>query len=305
MESVFHQVFSQGFVGVLGLEYDSLRDDDSGASAGGEMFEDVVHKQDFAVVGFNGESSVRANAAFWGHERRVGEDDFKVLVPLVMVGEGVVFVDLRLLVLVQEHIDQGEANHIRGDVVSMDIFGELSVFVGGEVIAVELAVGIDGVVAVSGEGELMFFGAKGGGVFAEDSEVCGDEESGGAACGIQNSFALLGRDDFGDEFYDVPGGSELSGFFLCSKDGEDVFKGVAEVLAAAGGELVHFLEEEEKGLGVFEGDGGAAKHLAEYGGEFFVVGHFFDGLMVKLDALLPADFRGRGFYPMRIGRIRR
>ena len=83
-------------------------------------------------------------------------------------------------VLVQEHIDQGEADHIRGDVVSVDVFGEFFVFAGGEVVAVELSVGIDGVggvfavSAVSSKGELMFFRVKGGGIFAKDSAVGGD-----------------------------------------------------------------------------------------------------------------------------------
>ena len=79
---------------------------------------------------------------------------------------------------------------------------------------------------------------------------------------------------------------------LGSEDGEDVFKGVAEVFAATDGEVVHFLEEEKEGLGVFEGDESAAKHLAEDVGEVVVGGHFFDGLVVEFDALLSADSWG-------------
>lgn len=55
---------------------------------------------------------MRLDAAFRGHERRVGEDDVCEFVPALLGGEGVVFVDVRISETMEIHVHQREAQGI-------------------------------------------------------------------------------------------------------------------------------------------------------------------------------------------------
>jgi len=68
------------------------------------------------------------NAAFRGHERRVGEDDIGEFVPALLGGEGVVLVDVRIGETVQVEVHQGEAHHVGRDVVALEVLGEAALF---------------------------------------------------------------------------------------------------------------------------------------------------------------------------------
>ena len=123
-EGVFDEHLPQLFVGGLALEDDALGDDDAGATGGREVLGHVVHEEDFAALGLDGEAAVGLDAAFRGHEGRVGEDDVGEFVPALLGGEGVVFVDVRIGEAVEVEVDQREAHHVGRDVVALEVFGE-------------------------------------------------------------------------------------------------------------------------------------------------------------------------------------
>ena len=108
------------------------------------------------------------DAAFRGHEGRVGKDDVGEFVPALFGGEGVVFVDVGIGEAVEVEVHQGEADHVRRDVVALEILGEAAFFVGGE-LAVALGVGVG----------------------AQDVLVGGDEEASGAAGGVEDGLVFL------------------------------------------------------------------------------------------------------------------
>ena len=87
-EGVLDEHFPQLFVGGLALEDDALWDDDASATVGSEVLGDVVHEEDFAALGLDGEKLVGLDAAFRGHEGRIGEDDVEVFVPPLFGSEG-------------------------------------------------------------------------------------------------------------------------------------------------------------------------------------------------------------------------
>ena len=68
---------------LLALEDDALGHDDAGAAGGGEVLGHVVHEQHLAALGLDGEAVMRPDAAFRGHEGRIGQDHVGVLVPAV------------------------------------------------------------------------------------------------------------------------------------------------------------------------------------------------------------------------------
>ena len=99
---------------------------------------------------------------------------------------------------------------------------------------------------VGGEGAVAVFVS----IFAIDVFVGGDEESGGAAGGVEDGFVLLWVDELDHEVDDVARGAELPGIALRAKDGEEVFEGIAEAFGVVVFELVDDLEEALEGLGI-------------------------------------------------------
>ena len=87
-------------------EVDTLRYDDTGFACWRQVFEEVVDEQHFRALALHREAVMRPDAAFWRHERRIGQDDIGVLVPALLAGEGVVFGDVRVGEAVQVEIDQ-------------------------------------------------------------------------------------------------------------------------------------------------------------------------------------------------------
>ena len=127
-KGVFHEHLPQVFVGGLALEDDALGDDDAGAAGGREVLGHIVYEEDFATLGLDGETLVGLDAAFRGHEGRVGEDDVGEFVPALFRGEGVVFVDVRIDEAVEVEVHQGEPHHVGRDVVALEVFGEAALF---------------------------------------------------------------------------------------------------------------------------------------------------------------------------------
>ena len=131
-EGVFDEHLPQLFVSGLALEDDALRHNDGGAAGGREVLGHIVHEEDFAALGLDGEALVGLDAAFRGHEGRVGEDDISEFVPALLGGEAVVFVNVRIGEAVEVEVHQGEAHHVGRDVVALEVLGETAAFVGGE-----------------------------------------------------------------------------------------------------------------------------------------------------------------------------
>ena len=179
------------------------------------MLGDVVDEEDFAALGLDGEAVVGADAALGRHEGGIRQDDVGVFVPPGGVGEAVVFEDVGVGEAVEVEIHERQADHVGRNVVAAEFLGEASLFVRGE-----------GAVA------------PGVGVGPEDVLVGGDEESGGAAGGVEEAFLFPRGEDLDDEVDDVSGGAELAGVALRSEDGEEVLEGVAEPLAVVVGEVV-------------------------------------------------------------------
>jgi len=98
---------------------------------------------------------------------------------------------------VEVEVHEGEADHVGGDVVAFEVFGEAAAFVGGE-----------------------FALAFGVGVGAEDVFVGGDGEAGGAAGGIEDGFVFARVDECDHEVDDVARGAKLAGIALRSEDAE-------------------------------------------------------------------------------------
>ncbi len=106
------------------------------------MLGHVVHEEDFAALGLDGEALVGLDATFRGHEGRVGEDDVGEFVPTLLGGGCVVFVDVRIGEAVEVEVHQQEAHHVGRDVVALEILGEAALFFGSE-LAVAFLVGVD------------------------------------------------------------------------------------------------------------------------------------------------------------------
>ncbi len=119
-------------IGALALEDDALGDDDAGAAGGREVLGHVVHEEDFAALGLDGETLVGLDAAFRRHEGRIGEDDIGEFVPAFLGREGVVLVDVRVGEAVEVQVHQREAHHVGRNVVALEILGEAALLVGRE-----------------------------------------------------------------------------------------------------------------------------------------------------------------------------
>jgi len=96
--------------------------------------------------------------------------------------------------------------------------------------------------------------------------VGGDEETGGAAGGIEDDVAFLRGEDFYDKINDVARGAELAGVALRAEDAEEILEGVAEAFAVVVAELIYDLEEGFERLGVAIREVGVFKNVAESGG---------------------------------------
>ena len=60
------------------------------------MFDHIVHEKDFTAAARNGETLVGLDAAFRGHEGRVGEDDIGIFIPALFGCQRVVFKNVRV-----------------------------------------------------------------------------------------------------------------------------------------------------------------------------------------------------------------
>jgi hypothetical protein len=99
--------------------------------SGGQVLGHVIHEEHLAALALHAEAVVGFDAALRRHEGRIGEDDVGVFVPAVLAGQGVVFEDVRIGEAVQVHVDQGEAHHVRRDVVALEVRGKPATVVRG------------------------------------------------------------------------------------------------------------------------------------------------------------------------------
>jgi hypothetical protein len=209
---------------------------------------------------------MRFNPTFRSHEGGIREDDVGEFVPPGCIGEGVVLEDVGVGEAVQVEVHQREPDHVGGDVVALEVLGHLAALLGGEG-AVPLGVG----------------------VAAEDVLVGGDEESGGAAGGVEEDLFLPWGQDLNDELDDVPRGAELAGISLRSEDGEEILEGVAEALAVIVGELVDDLQEALEGLGITVGEVGVLEDVSEEGWDAGILRHLGDAVGVEGEEFVAAD----------------
>ena len=251
------------------MEDDALRDDNSGASGGFEVLGHVVHKEDFAALGLDGEALVGLDAAFRGHEGRVSENDVGKLVPALLGGEGVVFVDVGIGEAVEVEVDQRQAHHVGRNVVTLKVLSETLLVVESEV-AIALLVDVS----------------------AEDVLVGGDEEPGGAAGGVEDGLVLLRGENLDHEIDDVARGAELPGITLTAKDAEQILEGVAQALAVVVAEPVDDFEESLEGLGVAVRQVSVFEDAPEKGGDAGVFRHLGNAFPVEAEHLVPAKRGG-------------
>jgi hypothetical protein len=159
---------------------------------------------------------------------------------------------------VQIEIHQREAHHVGRDVVALEVGGEAGLVVGSE-----------------GDVALLV------GVGAEDVLEGGDEESDGAAGGIEHGLGFLGVDDGDHEVDDMARGAELTGIALGAEHGEQILEGIAEFLRVIVAELVDDLEESAERLGIAIRQVGIFKNVPEECGDAGVFWHPGDGLGIE------------------------
>ena len=215
---------------------------------------------------------MRDDAAFGRHERRVGEDEIRLLVPAGVVAERIVDVDGGIREAMQEEVHLAELHHEVGDVVA------------GEVLIDLLALGVAELVA----GRLR--AARG--VVFQDVLVGGDEEAAGAAGGIEDFLAGLRIEAVHDEVDDVAGRAELAVLALRAHALEQVFEGVAEFLAVGVGEAVDLGEEHCEDAPVAEFQECIAEDVPEQAGQvggLFRMGEGFDALREERHAFLGGE----------------
>jgi nitroreductase len=189
-------------------------------------------------------------------------------------GEGVVFVDVGIGEAVEVEVHQGEAHHVGRDVVALEVLGEAALFVRSE-LAVALGVGVG----------------------AEDVLVGGDEETGGAAGGVEDGLVFLRGEDLDHEINDVARGAELAGVALRAEDAEEILEGVAEALAVVVAELVDDFEEGLERLGVAVREVGVFEDVAEERGDAGVLGHLGNAFAIEAEHLVAAERRGHELGP--------
>ena len=85
------------------------------------MFGDVIGEEHFGFFRRDAKLRVRADAAFRRHERRIGEDEIRFLVPARVVGKSVVDVNRGIGKAVQEQIHLAQLHHQVGDIIAGEI----------------------------------------------------------------------------------------------------------------------------------------------------------------------------------------
>ena len=124
-------------------------------------------------------------------------------------------------------------------------------------------------------------------VGAEDVFISGDQESGGAAGGVEDGLVLLRGHDFHHEINDVAWSAKLTGIALTAEDAEEILEGVAEALAVVVAELVDDLEEGVQRLGVAIRQVGVLEDAAEQLRQFLILRHLGDALGVAEQLVIP------------------
>jgi len=102
----FHQELAELFIGIATLEDDAFGDNDTGSAIIGEVFQHIVHKEDFAAFGLDAEFLMGTDATLGSHKGRIGKDHIGIFIPAVSAGEGVIFMDLRSGKAMQVHVYQ-------------------------------------------------------------------------------------------------------------------------------------------------------------------------------------------------------
>ncbi len=223
---------------------------------------------------------MRLDAAFRGHEGRVGEDDIGEVVPAFFAGEGVIFENVRVGEAVQVEVHQREAHHVGRDVVALEVFGEAALVVGGQR-AVALGVGVG----------------------FEDVFIGGDKEPGGAAGGVEDGFAFLWGENFDHEIDDVARGAELAGIALAAEHGEQILEGVTETLAVVVCKFVDDFEKRFQRLGVAVGQVGVLENVAEQRRDAGILRHFGDAFGIEVERFMAAEAAAHELGPAVAGEV--
>ena len=86
---------------------------DACTATGTEVLRHIVYEENFAALGRNRKAVMWLDAAFGGHEWRIGEDDIRHFVPAVLTCECVVLKDVRVAEAMQVHVHQRQADHVQ------------------------------------------------------------------------------------------------------------------------------------------------------------------------------------------------
>ena len=174
----------------------------------------------------------------------------------------------------QIQIHQRQPHHVWRDVVTPEIQGKT-----GAVIRRERA---------------FAFGIH---IIAQNVFVSGNQETGGAAGGVENSFCLLRLEHLDHEIDDVARGAELAGIALRAQHRQQVLEGVAQALAVVVTELVDDLEESAQRLRVAIRQIGVFENVAKQRRDARVLRHLVDAFGIQRKRFMAAQARMHQMLP--------
>lgn len=83
-------------------------------------------------LGLDGEAVVRPDAAFGRHEWGIGHDHVAPLIPALLTGEGVVFVDDGIRKAVKIQVHAGQTHHVGCGVIAPEVGHEPGALIRGQ-----------------------------------------------------------------------------------------------------------------------------------------------------------------------------
>ena len=181
------------------------------------MLSDIIHKQDFCPLCRDLITVVRRNAALRRHKWRIGEDDIVSIVPLFEARQGIVLADIGVGKAVQIHIHTGEPYHVRRNVIARKIPGHAG-FIVSDKRGLALLV------------QICLF----------DVVIGADKEARRTTGRVEDRLILGRRGDLYHHVNDVARCAELTGVTLAAHNGEQILKGIAQLLTVLIGEFRDF-----------------------------------------------------------------
>ena len=134
-------------------------------------------------------------------------------------------------------------------------------------------------------------------VLCKNVTIGTDQKTGCTAGRVQNSLVFLRVYDFHHHINDMAGGTKLAGISLAAHNGQEIFKGITQVLAVVIREVADFFEEHIQGVRVPIRDICSTENIPEQLRKVGVRSHFFNAFRIEKSPLLPAVFGLHDFRP--------